>query len=92
LAEGNADRVQSWLDSVAETDPAEALRLWLALLRYVTPTLAAAAIADITPNSTSGQVAQMSDDELMRIVLGSPRGIELLPAPVADSSADELLR
>src|SRR6267378_6022189 len=39
LAEGNADRVKSWLDSAAETDPAEALRLWLALLRFVTPTL-----------------------------------------------------
>ena len=48
LAEGNSHRVQEWLDRVAETDPAEALRLWLALLRYVTPTLQAAAIADMT--------------------------------------------
>jgi len=53
LAEGNADRVQSWLDSAAENDPAEALRLWLSLLRYVTPTLQAAAIADVTSYSNA---------------------------------------
>jgi hypothetical protein len=37
------------IDGVAEKDPAEALKLSLALLRFVTPTLQAAAIADITP-------------------------------------------
>ena len=62
LAEGNAERVQSWLDSVAETDPAEALRLWLALLRYVTPTLQAAAIADLTlAKSTKDRLLHMTD-------------------------------
>jgi hypothetical protein len=48
LAENNHAKVQGWLDSVAATDPAEALRLYLALLRYVTPTLAAVAGPPIT--------------------------------------------
>jgi hypothetical protein len=58
-------RVQSWLDSLAEKDAAEALRLWLALLRYVTPTLQAAAIADLTPRSTTERLASMTNGELM---------------------------
>ena len=65
LAEGNAHRVQQWLDRVAENDPAEALRLWLALLRFVTPTLQAAAISDVTPKSISHRLAAMSDEELL---------------------------
>jgi hypothetical protein len=47
LADNNHEKVQGWLDRVAATDPAEALRLYLALLRYVTPTLAAVAGAPI---------------------------------------------
>lgn len=79
LAEGNADRVQSWLDRVAETDPAEALRLWLALLRYVTPTLQAAAIADLTPaKSTIARLATMTDEELMEAIVQSPETVELV--------------
>ena len=58
-------RVQSWLDSLAEKDAAEALRLWLALLRYVTPTLQAAAIADLTPRSRTERLASMTNGELM---------------------------
>jgi len=69
LAEGNADRVQEWLDRVAETDPAEALRLWLALLRFVTPTLQAAAIADLTwPKSVQEQLTAMTNAELMAVI------------------------
>jgi hypothetical protein len=62
-------RVQAWLDSVAEKDAAEALRLWLALLRYVTPTLQAAAIADLTPRSTTERLASMTNGELMRVIV-----------------------
>lgn len=69
LAEGYAPRVHEWLDRVAETDPGEATRLWLALLRFVTPTLAAAAIADVTPKSVHERAAMLSDDELMQIIL-----------------------
>ncbi len=116
LAEGNADRVQSWLDSVADKDPAEALRLWLALLRYVTPTLQAAAIADITPPKSTRDVqirlARMTDEELLEVIVQSPEAAALVrhgvktrdelvrriaaggtgQAPIADLSADELLR
>ena len=34
----NALRIQEWIDRVAETDPAEAVRLCMVLLRFVTPT------------------------------------------------------
>jgi hypothetical protein len=73
LAEGNAHRVQEWLDRVAENDPAEALRLWLALLRFVTPTLQAAAIADLTPSkSASLRLAALTDEQLMEAIVQSP--------------------
>ena len=91
LAEGNADRVQSWLDSVAEKDPAEALRLWLGLLRYVTPTLQAAAIADVTPSRTvSQQLTAMSEEELLEHIARSPEAAEVLAQGV--TSKDELLQ
>ena len=91
LAEGNADRVQSWLDSVAEKDPAEALRLWLGLLRYVTPTLQAAAIADLTPSkAASQQLTAMSDEELLEHIARSPEAAELVHEGV--KTKDELLR
>jgi hypothetical protein len=94
LAEGNAHRVQEWLDRVAEDDPAEATRLWLYLLRYVTPTLAAAAIADITPKSMSHRVAVMSDAELLAILHGAPISTpRALTAALPESAPhrDELL-
>jgi len=91
LAEGNADRVQSWLDSVAEEDPAEALRLWLGLLRYVTPTLQAAAIADVTPSKpVRQQLAAMSDEELLECIVHSPEAVELVNEGV--KTKDKLLR
>lgn len=91
LAEGNADRVQSWLDSVAEKDPAEALRLWLGLLRYVTPTLQAAAIADVTPSKpVRQQLAAMSEEELLECIVHSPEAAELVKQGV--QTKDELLR
>ena len=91
LAEGNADRVQSWLDAVAEKDPAEALRLWLSLLRYVTPTLQAAAIADLTPSkSVSQQLTAMSEEELLECIVRSPEAAELVSQGV--KSKDELIR
>ena len=91
LAEGNADRVQSWLDTVAEKDPAEALRLWLGLLRYVTPTLQAAAIADLTPSkAVSQQLTAMSDEELLEHIVRSPEAVELVNEGV--KTKDDLLR
>jgi hypothetical protein len=73
LADNNSDRVQSWLDRVAETDPAAAVRLWLALLRFVTPTLQAAAIADITRStSKQAQLNAMTNEELMAVILSDP--------------------
>jgi hypothetical protein len=90
LAEGNADRVQSWLDSVADTDPAEALRLWLALLRYVTPTLQAAAVADLTPKSTHARLASMATEELWKVIVQSPEAADLVKQGV--KTRRELLR
>jgi hypothetical protein len=61
--------VQGWLDRVAESDPAEATRLWLALLRFVTPTLQAAAIADLTkPKSVQEQLIAMTNAELLAVI------------------------
>lgn len=91
LAEGNADRVQSWLDSVAEKDPAEALRLWLGLLRYVTPTLQAAAITDLTPSkAVNQQLTTMSEEELLEHIVRSPEAAELVKGGV--QTKEELLQ
>ncbi len=94
LAEGNADRVQSWIDAVAAQDPAEAMRLWLSLLKYITPTLAAAAIADSTPPKSARDVqmrlAQMTDEQLMEAIVQSPEAAELVRQGV--KSKDELVR
>lgn len=94
LAEGNAGRVQDWLDRVAADDPAEAVRLWLALLRFVTPTLQAAAIADITPKRKDDQIAMLSEDELLAIIheAQAPSSGEALPALSSDPDDEELLR
>jgi hypothetical protein len=89
LAERNTFRVQSWLDNVARKEPAEALRLWLALLRYVTPTLQAAAIADLTPKSTRARLANMTDEDLMEVVVQSPEAAELVKQGVR--TEEELL-
>jgi hypothetical protein len=91
LAEGNADRVQAWLDSVADKDPAEALRLWLALLRFVTPTLQAAAFADVSPDkSTQALLTSMTDEALMEVIVNSPEAAELVKQGV--KTKDELIR
>jgi len=81
---------------VAEKDPADALRLWLALLRFVTPTLQAAAIADVAPKSMSLRLAAMTDEELILAINQSapvppPCGsATTLPKP--DPDDEELLR
>lgn len=68
LADGNAPRVQDWLTRVAETDPAEATRLWLSLLRFVTPTLQAAGIADLRNPGTAQPLYAMTDQELLALI------------------------
>lgn len=68
LAENNAENVQQWLDSVAEESPAEALRLYLMLIRYVIPVLSAAAIADVTPKPPRQALYAMSNDELLALI------------------------
>ncbi len=100
LAERNADRVQEWLDRVAEEEPADAMRLWLALLRFVTPTLAAAAIADVTPPKRAGErLAMLTDADLLDAIIGSsavaahPTHRLAAPAvPTPDPDDEELLR
>lgn len=68
LAESNAGRVQEWLDRVAQNDPAEAVRLFLNLCRYVVPVLSAAAIADITPKAPRDALYALSNAELLAIL------------------------
>lgn len=103
LADSNASRVQEWLDRVADADPAEAIRLWLALLRFVTPTLQAAAIAEISRQAPPAQrLAGLTDDELVAMILHPSRHIPVLeheqlpPAPqrsiASPAPEDELLR
>jgi hypothetical protein len=89
LADGYAPRVQGWLDRVAVTDPAEATRLWLAVCRFVTPVLSAAAIADITPKSAKDRVLEMTDAELMREIINSPEAAKLAREGV--KTMDDLL-
>jgi hypothetical protein len=90
LAENNAWKVQLWLDRVATDDPAEAMRLWLGLLKYVTPVLAAAAIADITPKRPREQLATFSEQELLAIIHSSQPAVPALSKP--DPDDEELLR
>lgn len=97
LAEGNAHRVQEWLDRVAVTDPAEAVRLWVALLRFVTPTLQAASIAEVTRStSVQAQLYAMTDAELDLAIIQSapiPPPRESAPAlPKPDPDDEDLLR
>jgi hypothetical protein len=82
--------VQGWLERVAESDPAEATRLWLALLRFVTPILSAAAIADITPKTQQFRLAAMTDEELMQVIVQSSEAAELVKDGV--QTKDELLQ
>jgi DNA-directed RNA polymerase subunit F len=89
LAEANAPRVQEWLDQTAKIDPAEATRLWLALIRFVTPTLAAAAVADITPKLAKDRVLEMTDEELMQEIINSHEAAELVKQGVR--TEEELL-
>jgi hypothetical protein len=91
LAENNAARVQEWLDRIAKDDPAESLRLFLMLIRYVVPVLSAAAIADITPKSPSAALAHLSDDELLARIIESPSAAELV-VKQGVRTTDELLR
>ena len=96
LAESNAPKVQAWLDAVAAQDPAEALRLYLALIRYVVPVLSAAAIADITPKAPREALHAMSDAELLAIICRERAAEPLaLPAPASalpNPDDEELLR
>jgi hypothetical protein len=64
---------------VAEKDPAEALKLSLALLRFVTPTLQAAAIADVTPpKHPREQLAKLSDEDLIQVIVQSSEAAALV--------------
>ena len=69
LAENNTDRVQRWLDRVAEQNPAEALRIWLQLLEFTMPKLRAATV-DVR-DGVPRPVGQLSLAELQAIVVGT---------------------
>jgi hypothetical protein len=97
LTAANADRVQEWLDRVAEAEPAEAIRLWLGLLKYVVPTPSATAIADVTPpKRLSDQLAQLTEEDLLAIAHSAQVPAQGALAPVLpdpdDLTNEELLR
>lgn len=92
LAENNADQVQGWLDSVAQNDPAEAIRLYLMLCRFVAPTLSARAIADITPKSQRETLAAMTDEELLACLIESPEARRLAKQGSARTKEELLMQ
>ncbi len=91
LAERNADRVQEWLDRVAEDDPAEAIRLYLSLCRYVVPVLSAAAIADVTPKRPIDALSKMTDEELLAHIIDTPEAVMLVTQGSVRSKDDLIL-
>lgn len=66
LARGNVQRVQAWLDQVAETDPAEALNLFLRMLEFSVPKLSRAEVA-ITDDTKDG-VAHLTIADLQALL------------------------
>ena len=72
LLEGNVDSVQRWLDEVAKTDPAEAIRLFLRLLEFIIPKLPAATVTiNETMEVRPRPVRELSCAELEAIVAGA---------------------
>lgn len=95
LAQNNVGSVQEWLDRVAVDNPAEAVRLFLMLARFVVPTLQAVALADITPKSMGHRLAAMSDQDLLAIIQSESIPLPRLSAPARpkpDPDDEELLR
>lgn len=70
LAEGSIEKVQKWLDQVAERNPEAAVRLFMELTEFTMPRLKAAQItanANLTPDSAK-DLQSMSLEELQRVV------------------------
>src|SRR5215472_3429996 len=63
FAEANVGKLQSWLDAVAEKDPARALDLFVRLLEYHVPKLARTEVTQDAPEET----------ETIKIVFADPR-------------------
>jgi len=95
LAQNNVGSVQEWLERVAVDNPAEAVRLFLMLARFVVPTLQAVALADITPKLMGHRLAAMSDQELLAIIQSESTPLRRISAPARpkpDPDDEELLR
>ena len=91
IVEGNAPKVQGWLDRVAKTQPAKALAAWERLAEYLVPKLTRAEII-ATPAPFTGDARIVTDPaeaarEYERIMRG-----ELDPAAVRFESAPALLK
>lgn len=61
LAVRNFDRIQDWLEQVAQHSPAKAIELWLQLMRFVLPEMKSVAI---DARSSDASVTDMSYAEL----------------------------
>lgn len=102
LAENNSESVQDWIERVAVDDPGEATRLFLELCRFVTPTLKAATVADLSPPTSAKTIQQklyaMTDAELLESIFADDRAALRAPAaahligPPADHSDDPLFK
>jgi len=53
LADNNLDKVQTWLDRIAEDDPKGAMGMYLTLLEYVQPKLSRTELAGDKDNPVS---------------------------------------
>lgn len=73
LLNGNVEKVSAWLDSVAERNPAEAIRLLIELTEFVAPKLKAAEVKISADVGAAGQkrLQDMSLDELQTLNSGS---------------------
>lgn len=73
LMNNNVAKVSAWLDSVAERNPAEAIRLLMELTEFVQPKLKAAEVkinAGVDPLAQK-RLSEMSLDELQQLNSGS---------------------
>ncbi len=68
---GNADRLQTWLDQVAETNPEKAFTLFQSVIEYHVPKLARTEVAnaDDKPFKTQSEIAKSDKEILERFLI-----------------------
>jgi len=90
VLEGSVGDAWTWLRQAAQNDPAEGVRLWIAMAQYVLPRLTATAIADITPPPPAPIRERLANAKVDERALMSPRVAELIASGEVQN-LDELL-